>query len=339
MDTERYDVVFHGEIDQAHTLEEVQHNLAALFKLTQNQLEQVFTTRPYVVKSGIDYQTALKYKAAFERAGALCQIVAVSQGATPSETILPPEPPASAEQKTMVCPKCGAEQAEALRCSQCGIFIKTYLKKQEREARQQEYESEYGYERTREAETFTEPSPAGQFFAKLGLRIVAIMIIAAIAGGIGYFSTREEVVKSPAGTFRLTKPRGWRVDNELHDEADIQISNESQEGYFIVISEYKSDFESYMTYEGHSEITREFIKEVLINYREENGPTPVNINGMRGVQYEITGSVEGLRIKYLHTTLESRQYFHQMIAWSLPSKYDKNRPVFEKILQSFYELY
>lgn len=40
------------------------------------------------------------------------------------------EPSAS---RTMVCPKCGTEQPEALRCQQCGIFIKSYLKQQRKE--------------------------------------------------------------------------------------------------------------------------------------------------------------------------------------------------------------
>ncbi len=59
---------------------------------------------------------------------------------------------------------------------------------------------------------------------------------------------------------------------------------------------------------------------------------------MKGVQYEITGSVDGIRIKLLHTTLAGDKYFHQLVAWSLISQYDENRPTFDKILHSFYEL-
>ncbi len=35
--------------------------------------------------------------------------------------------------RTMTCPKCGVEQPEALRCQECGIFIKGYLKQQHKE--------------------------------------------------------------------------------------------------------------------------------------------------------------------------------------------------------------
>ncbi len=35
--------------------------------------------------------------------------------------------------RTMTCPKCGIEQPEMSRCQECGIFIKTYLKQQQKE--------------------------------------------------------------------------------------------------------------------------------------------------------------------------------------------------------------
>lgn len=37
-------------------------------------------------------------------------------------------------QEEMICPQCGEKQVQALRCRQCGVFIKNFLKKRERQA-------------------------------------------------------------------------------------------------------------------------------------------------------------------------------------------------------------
>jgi uncharacterized tellurite resistance protein B-like protein len=45
----------------------------------------------------------------------------------------------------MICPKCGVEQKEALRCSQCGIFVKNYLKQQNKTEERQQKPDQTGY--------------------------------------------------------------------------------------------------------------------------------------------------------------------------------------------------
>ncbi len=70
----RYCVVFYGKIASDQQLEEVEKRVAALYKVPVAQCERLFTGQRKIIKNSIDYQTAEKYKKAFEKTGALCQI-------------------------------------------------------------------------------------------------------------------------------------------------------------------------------------------------------------------------------------------------------------------------
>jgi hypothetical protein len=200
-------------------------------------------------------------------------------------------------------------------------------------AQERDYDDEYDAE----GQTSTQHSSTSSWFQPIMHYIALIAVVVVIIAGIGYWTTREKIIQSDNQDFHLTKPRGWKVDNKLNDEADIQIANEKKEGYFIVLSELKTDFEVTVDYKRHSQITRDLMKEELTNYQEVSDPMTVRINGMKGVQYEITASVDEVRIKILHTTLDGDRYFHQLIGGSLYSKYDLNKLTFDKILNSFHE--
>jgi membrane associated rhomboid family serine protease len=100
-----------------------------------------------VLKDGIDQATAIRYKAALDRTGAICSIESISSLATSSPTA-PPKPapgrnvaltlasePSSLMPGTLSCPACGQERsAEATTCPHCGIIFAKYQQVQERRA-------------------------------------------------------------------------------------------------------------------------------------------------------------------------------------------------------------
>jgi hypothetical protein len=50
-----------------------------LYKAPVEQCERLFTGQRKIIKKNIDYQTAKKYKRAFERTGAVCQIEEIKE--------------------------------------------------------------------------------------------------------------------------------------------------------------------------------------------------------------------------------------------------------------------
>lgn len=136
---------------------------------------------------------------------------------------------------------------------------------------------------------------------------------------------------------QITMPTGWGEMNDLNDKADLQAGNAGDNMYFIVLSESKKDFTNAMTMEQHSDITRKSLKKSLSDITEQ-GPFHTVVNGKPAVQYEILANFKTLRVGYLHTTVETDNNFHQLLAWTTYEKFSgSGRQVIDQVVSSFQE--
>lgn len=71
---QRFRVVFSGEFDAGHSLEQVQADLAKRFKLRPPVLKRLMAGRPIVVKNNVDAETAYRYKSEIDKLGAVSRI-------------------------------------------------------------------------------------------------------------------------------------------------------------------------------------------------------------------------------------------------------------------------
>ena len=65
----QFNVVFGGAISGGHKVEDVKKNLAALFKADPQKIDQLFEAPQVVLKRNVDYDQAMKYQTALQRAG------------------------------------------------------------------------------------------------------------------------------------------------------------------------------------------------------------------------------------------------------------------------------
>jgi hypothetical protein len=93
-----YQVLFEGKLTGERPLEEVKRNLATLFKMKAEQVDALFTGKPVIIKRDIDQGTALKYQAAFKKAGAVCTVATDTPDSTGSAA--KPKPPTAAPVST-----------------------------------------------------------------------------------------------------------------------------------------------------------------------------------------------------------------------------------------------
>jgi len=68
---------------------------------------------------------------------------------------------------------------------------------------------------------------------------------------------------------------------------------------------------------------------------ESTTPVSLEINGSDAVQYEVVGSIQGVKLHYLYTIVESDDYFHQIMLWSDQSMFPSQKELFEEISASY----
>jgi hypothetical protein len=142
------------------------------------------------------------------------------------------------------------------------------------------------------------------------------------------------VLKSPDGKFQLTVPAGWSPEPALNANAEITAANKLKEMYAIVLIESKNDFPKDITLDKFTDLNRNSMMTQAAT-QEASSPEPVTINGNDGRQYTLEGTVKNVKIAYLITTLETPGHYHQIITWTLPSKFDENKNTLKQVTESF----
>ncbi|MFK7851395.1 MAG: hypothetical protein AB8D78_10495 [Akkermansiaceae bacterium] len=141
----------------------------------------------------------------------------------------------------------------------------------------------------------------------------------------------EETVDVRDSDLSVVLPVGWSVLKDLNPEAELGAGNLAKEEYFVMMTESKIDFAGDLA--EYAEITGGNMIAELENSNAtilEN----VTINGISGIQREISGTIDNVNIVYLHTALETPEYYHQAIGWTLKSRKGSAFPVIKKVTES-----
>ena len=137
------------------------------------------------------------------------------------------------------------------------------------------------------------------------------------------------------GLAQVSLPPGWLPASDLNDGAWLQAMDPLRNRYLIVISESREDFDGVMDAQEHSARTRTTLA-ASVRLLAVRGPQERQVGGFRAIQYELDALTERTLLTYLHTTVEGRRAFHQVLTWSTRSWFD--RPTFERLLDGFVEL-
>ena len=74
MPSQTYDILFSGQLMEGTNLEQAKQQIGSIFKADEEKLNTLFSGKQVTIKSGVDDETASKYREAFRKAGALVDI-------------------------------------------------------------------------------------------------------------------------------------------------------------------------------------------------------------------------------------------------------------------------
>jgi hypothetical protein len=149
-------------------------------------------------------------------------------------------------------------------------------------------------------------------------------------------SQKSKVIASTDNKCQLTVPGSWSIEKDLNDAANLQAGNRFAEQYAIVISESKQDFAPKMDLNKYTGLIRKNISTSILDASiTEN--SSITVNGYQALQFEVEGTTDDIRAKWLYTMIDAPKNYHQILAWSLVSKYSSNKPVFLDVINSFKE--
>jgi hypothetical protein len=153
-------------------------------------------------------------------------------------------------------------------------------------------------------------------------------------GGTAVGETK--VVTSRDQKSQLTVPVAWQdVPASFKNEvAEIQLGDLVREQYIMVITDSVGDF---IDFGGFLDATRENAR-AMVTGADIGEQHTLTVGGLNAVQYEVGGTVEGIKVVFWFTMVEGKRGFYQVLGWTLPSRRTDAEPIIKKAIESFREL-
>ncbi|HEX9775156.1 MAG TPA: hypothetical protein VGB83_06220 [Actinomycetota bacterium] len=169
----------------------------------------------------------------------------------------------------------------------------------------------------------------------VGLTALALVGMLLVGSAVRQSGTGQPTaVVSSDGRFSLRIPGSWSALDDLNDEATIQAGDEFGAEFAIVIVDDKRD----LAVDGlreFSELTRGLLAESFDSGGTTRNSRVVRAGRLWGLQHEIRASVDGINVVYLHTVFRGRGSYAQVVAWTVPSRFDAAKARLNDVVKSF----
>lgn len=146
--------------------------------------------------------------------------------------------------------------------------------------------------------------------------------------------SNEKTHISYNGKFKITTSPDWLFDPNLDNEAEISISNRFANKFLAVFSEPKKGSKGGSTLEQYQKYAEQSFAAGLAKspiYK----PRATRINGYPAYQFAVEQEVNGMKVAYIVTTVETKLYYHWITVWTDASKYKEYEQELHSVISTF----
>lgn len=141
-------------------------------------------------------------------------------------------------------------------------------------------------------------------------------------------------VTAKDGSCEIKVPSHMSETNDLNTQAVLQASNPKREIYVMVINDDTDDFAKGTTIDKYATMLQDDVKKRLQN-AEFSSISNSTINNLDAREFEATGEMGAVKGKFKYAVVKTVDNFYQVITWTLPTEFDKNKAEMDTIIKSF----
>lgn len=136
-------------------------------------------------------------------------------------------------------------------------------------------------------------------------------------------------------TVSLVVPASWKGNRQLNENAILGVANINDANYALVMSESRESFDDSADAATYLSLIVENLRADSEDFQELQQARTVVINKKPARQQVVSLTVQGEKIVYILTTLESDTHFYALYAWTVESRYPQNQDTLRKVSESF----
>ena len=173
------------------------------------------------------------------------------------------------------------------------------------------------------------------FWAAAAAVLLGCVFGCAFAGGDAGSSSSAgrpaAALSSDGGGYTIRVPDGWRKLDGLSEDAILSCGGPAREQYLIIIPDSRSA--TGMTLQEYTSVVLHQISAGLEDAAiGQSAEFPIGEHA--ALRTQVSGTVEGVKVRYLVYTAGFPDDYLQIVAWTLEEKADETQPLFDEIVRT-----